>query len=128
MMDDELVGWLLAFPGIEAEIGDRLSPAPLPQGETLPAVTYTDISNRPAYTNEGESGHSKSRYQIDIWARTKIDAARIAETVRCLISGYRGQIGKHSIGGVMRQNTFSDYEPDTQLWRVTADYIFLIEV
>lgn len=127
MIDDELVGWLLAFPGIEAEIGERLSPLPLPQAETLPAMTYSDISNVPAFTNEGESGFKRLRYQLDAWAGSKQDASRLAETVRCLISGYQGQIGKWSIGGIFRRNSFSNYEPETGLWRVSADYEILTQ-
>lgn len=122
MIDEELRQFLLQFPGVVDEVGERISPAPLPQAETLPAITYQDITAVPTYTNDGESAHVRARYQINVFARKRQDARRVAEAVRCVLAGYRGVMGLRRIGGVFRLNSFINYEPETSLYQAHGDY------
>jgi hypothetical protein len=126
-LDEELTAYLLQFPAVSEEIGDRLTPAPLPQAETLPAVTYQDISDVGDHTGpEGVGAYHQLRYQIDSWAASKQAARRVDGKIRVAMDGYRGAMGGRSVVS-LRANTLSIYEPETELWHVVSDYIIHIE-
>jgi hypothetical protein len=122
MIDEGLRLFLLAFPGLTGIVSDRIYPTPLPQGATLPAVTYTDISNVGSTSNDGPDCLEKARYQLDHWAETKEDANRLERLTRVALSGFRGRWQGLTIGGVFRRNSWTLYEPETQLWRAISDY------
>jgi len=126
-LDDELTAFLLQFPAVVDEIVDRLTPAPLPQTETLPAVTIGDSSDVGDHTGpEGRGAYHQLRYQLDSWAASKHEARRVDGKIRVVLDGYRGAMGGRSVVA-LRKNTQSFYEPETQLWRVMSDYIIHIE-
>lgn len=126
-LDDELTDFLLSLPGVVEEIGDRLTPAPLPQGSALPAVTYTDISDVGDHTGpEGATAYHQLRYQLDSWAGSKHEARRVDGKIRIVLDGKRNQMGGRSTVS-FRKNTVPFYEPETKLWRVMSDYIIHIE-
>ncbi len=126
-LDDELTAFLLQFPAVSEGIGERLTPAPLPQAETLPAVTYTDISDIGDHTGpEGRGAYHQLRYQLDSWSASKHEARRVDGKIRVVLDGYRGAMGGRSVVA-FRKNTTSIYEPETTLWRVMSDYMIHIE-
>lgn len=123
MTDEALRLFLLSRPGVAAEVGERVYPAPLPQGATLPAVTYTDVSDVGSTSNDGPDCLGRLRYQIDHWATTREAARRVERATRTALSGFRGQWpGGWRIGGVFRRNSWTLYEPETQLHRAISDY------
>lgn len=126
-LDDELAAFLLAMPGLAAEVGDRVTPAPLPQDSILPAVTYQDISDIGDHTGpEGVGAYHQLRYQIGSWAANKTAARRVDGVIRQRLDGYRGQMGGRNVV-CSRANTLSMYESETRLWQIISDYIIHIE-
>ena len=123
MIGEEMRAYLVAMPGVNAEISERLYPAPLPQGATLPAITYQDISDVPSYSNDNETCYSQKRYQVDSWASTRTEAERVAIQVWQSMSGYAGVWGSHEIGFVKRVDGHTDYETATKLWRYRSDFM-----
>jgi hypothetical protein len=123
MIGEEMRAFLVAMPGVNAEIDERLYPSPLPQGTTLPAVTYQDISDVPELSNDNETCYSQKRYQVDAWANEREEAARVAKSVISVMHGYAGQWGAHDIGLVKRENGHTDYETATKLWRYRSDFM-----
>ncbi len=122
VIDEGLVAYLAGFPGVAAEVGERIYPAPLPQGVELPAVTYSDVSNTASYSHDGPDCLQRARYQIDHWAATREAATRVERATRAALSGFRGRWGGLTIGGVFRRNSWTLHEPETQLWRAISDY------
>ena len=123
MIDEEMRAFLLSIPGITEVIVERIFPAPMPQGTTLPAVTYQAVSDVPMYSNGNDTCYRLMRYQMDAFAATQQEAVRVDETVRAALSGYAGQWGAHDIGFVRRGSSSSHYEPETKLRRVRSDYL-----
>lgn len=125
-MDEALRAFLLGLPGVMGEVAERVSPDPLPQGETLPAITYVDVSNTGSYSNEGPGCVTRTRYQVSHWAATKEAAARVERMTRGVLDGFRGGwSGGIEVLGVFGRATRSLYEPETQLWRVVSDYLIV---
>jgi hypothetical protein len=123
MIDEEMRTYLLSIPGVAAEITARIYPMPLPQGTTLPAVTYQAISDIQGYSNGNDTCYRLMRYQLDCWSDSQQEAVRVDETIRAALSGHSGQWGAHDIGFVKRSTGSSHYEPETQLRRVRSDYL-----
>lgn len=122
-LDEGLRGFLLSRPGVVAEVGERVYPAPLPQGATLPAVTYSDVSDVGGTSNDGPDCLRRVRYQLTHWAETREAARRVESATRAAMSGYRGQWpGGARVGGVFRRNGWTLYEPETRLHQAISDY------
>jgi hypothetical protein len=126
-LDDELAAFLLAMPGLAAEVGSRVTPAPLPQNSPLPAVTYQDISDIGDHTGpDGVGAYHRLRYQVSSWAASKAAARLVDGAVRVRMDAYRGQMGGRNVV-CSRANTLSQHEPETTLWQVMSDYIIHVE-
>jgi hypothetical protein len=123
MIDEEMRLFLLSIPGIVDEIVARIYPAPMPQGTTLPAITYQAISDVQMYSNGNDTCYRQMRYQLDCWSDSHQEAVRVDGVTRQALSGYAGQWGAHDIGFVKRATGSAHYEPETQLRRVRSDYL-----
>jgi len=127
MIDEEMKAFLVSIPGVAAELvadgKERIYPAPLPQNATLPAETYTDVSDVPSYTNANDSCYRQIRMQLDAWSDSRKESVRVDQAVRVAMSGYSGKWGGREIGMVRRATSSSHYEPEAQLWRVRSDYL-----
>lgn len=116
-MNESQMRWiLLAQPELAALVGERMYPQTLPQGATLPAVTYSLISG----TTEGDSqdgpGVSRQRYQFDCWATTYSAATTLAKALTAAVSGTQ-RIGQASFV----DNEVDGYEAETQRFRRIVD-------
>lgn len=124
MIDVQMRTFLLEFPGVTAEVGQRIFPDPLPQGATLPAIAYSDISDVGDHTGpEGAGAYRRIRIQLAHWSQTREGATRLAETVRCVMDGYKGSWSGTAIGAVLRKNSMTHQDAETGLWRTLSDYV-----
>ena len=97
--------------------GDRVYAMNLPfvENPRVPAVSYQRTGNTPIVSLSGHSGIDHVRMQVDAWASTYGAAKELATQVRAamLSAGFKALM-------VVDQD---DFEPDTGLYRVTADYV-----
>lgn len=123
MIESDLRTFLLAQPAVSALIVDRLYPARLPQGATLPAVTYQRIAGTPVISHDGASDLARARFQFDCWAETYDAMVGLAKAVRVALSGHRGYMGTNpaTAAGVLNQIDFPESEP--VLWRRMIDAV-----
>lgn len=109
---------LLASAPVAALVGTRVYPiGSFPQSPTLPAIVYQRPSTVPDMLLDGQ-GFVRIRMQLSLWATTFDGARTLADAVVTALDGYHG--------GELRQvhliNLLDDYEPDTKLFRVIADF------
>lgn len=78
---------------LSGTIGTRLYPVMLPEGATLPAVTYRVISGQSDEYTEGTTGTATTRVQFNIYSDTYAEAASVAEALRLAFHQYRGTTG-----------------------------------
>jgi hypothetical protein len=71
----------------------RVFPEDLPQGATLPAITYTTISDTPEHSigsngsNFGRCGFSRARIEFEVYSQTASQSRNIARTIEANLSG-----------------------------------------
>lgn len=102
---------------IQAMVGARIAPQPLPEGSDKPAITYLVIGEDPHNDLDGEDGELlEIRVQVDCWALTDADVRALSELVRTRLktSGFKAT----PITGT----AFGQYETQTKLHRFTRDY------
>jgi hypothetical protein len=94
--------------------GDNVFALILPHDGLRPAITYQVITEAPINSFQGSSGLDRVRLQIDSWAKTYDAALQLEDQIRPLMeaAGFKG----------LRETRRSEFEEDTKLYRVSADY------
>lgn len=116
--------FLLADAAISSAVGGaRIYPVKMPQGETGASIVMTRISSVGDHHNEGATLLARVRYQIDCYALTFGGSADLALAVKESLDGYRGTMGSVPVKGVFFDSERDGYEPETEFYRVSQDYI-----
>ena len=115
---------ILAADGtVSGLVSSRIYPMKLPQGPTMPAITYSRVSGPRVETITGPSGLAHPRVQVDSWASTYAGVKALATAVRKALDGYRGTIASVRVGGIIMDGELDLYEPGVEEYRVTQDYV-----
>lgn len=106
---ESLIAYLLIEPTITAIVGNRITPAPMPQGSTLPALTVEKISPRVReYSHSGDSNLNMTRLQFRPWANSYSQAQAVITALTALFSGKRLSLP----GGLVIQASFIENDID----------------
>jgi hypothetical protein len=111
----------LATAGTTA--GNRVYPRKLPQGVTLPAMTYFKVSPGIEYTHSGESGQRTPRYQLDCWGADYMEARSLANEVITAISGYSGMMGDETVMAAFIEGDRDEDDPASGRSQASLDVI-----
>jgi len=71
----------------------RILPEDLPQNATMPAITFTTISDTPDHTigsngsDFGRCGFARARIELEVYSRTASQSRQLARTVESCLSG-----------------------------------------
>lgn len=110
---------LTSHAATAALIGDRCYPQVLPQDPTLPGVVYEEL---PGDTSAGWGLILSSRLRVTAWAETKAQAIPVAEAVKVALRQHQDRAALPHLIGVMDDNSFDVFDPDTFLFGVTVDF------
>jgi|SRR3990172_9241347 len=113
MVETEIITALSG--GSPTLVGDRIFAHVLPDGVAMPAVTFVRASTTAQNHLGGHGGLDLVRVQIDSWATTYDEAKSVAAEVRQRMqaAGFKG----------LMTNEWDDFEPDTERYRVSTDYM-----
>lgn len=126
-----LRAFVLADAGISDIVGgERIYPLVLPQGVRAPSLVYSRVSGLGDHHMQGASGLARPRLQLDAWAASADDAARLADLVKGRLDGYRGPMtvpGSPAetvhVRGVFFESEREDYDGTAEMFRVSRDYL-----
>lgn len=95
----------------------RIYPVVFPDDVVFPAVRYQMLDALPEYSHQGKSGLTQTRIQFSCFGRTYSAANNMAEKIKELLSGYKGDPGiKIYSAFVILGPDF--YESETKLFHV----------
>ncbi len=121
--------YLSTFAGLVDLIGARVYALRIPQGATIPCLTYQRISTPRILTHDtsGATGDlSNPRFQFDAWGNTALQVKAITDQVRAALNGKTGAIGtapnQYTIRAALVENEVAEYIPDARLHRSRSDY------
>jgi len=114
MVETEVIATLTA--GSPTLAGDRIYAHILPDGTAFPAISFQRVSTAAVNNLAGHALRDLVRIQVDVWARTYDEAKTVAAEVRQRMQEAAGFKG-------LMANEWDDFEPDTELFRVSGDYM-----
>ena len=85
-IEKALVNLLNTDTDVNAKVGSRIFPVFVPNGQSLPAITYQEVSGVRDNVMVGASGLVQARYQINCWTKTYREARELADLVRIALS------------------------------------------
>lgn len=113
---------LIADPGVSGLVGQRIYPIAMPQGTTLPAITYQRVSTVRIGSKQGPTGMAQPRLQINCWSKSYGDAKALADAVRVALDGYRGLMGGAvDVWETVVGTDVDLYEEDLGIYHVAVD-------
>jgi len=124
---DDLQSDLLDNTALAAIINTRLKPAPLGQGATLPAVTFTVIGRVREYEHEGYAGLQQVRVQFDCWAETNDDGESGVYQAQTLADALVDAVEALPLWRAFIDSDRPDYEPETGYYRRIVDALLWVE-
>ena len=110
----ELKSHLQAGAAVTALVADRVHPDVVPEGSSLPVVTYSVIFGAPANCLDGFTGKASNyAVQLDCWAKTHDAAQALALAVRDRMNTAASNFSAY----ITSFPLVKDYEPDTKRYR-----------
>lgn len=130
LLEEGLGSYLSTYAGLVLLIGDRVFPMRIPQGETLPCLTYQRISTPRVLTHQssGATGDlAHPRFQFDAWAPTQKTAKLVTDQVRAALNGKTGSIGTApnniTIRAALVDGETPEFDPETEIYRSRSEFI-----
>ena len=122
--------YLLEDAAVAAAVGTRIFPGRMPQGEARTSIVITEVSGDGDHTNDGPSGLTRQRVQIDSWSSNPDTAADLARAVKERIDGLRGVLSWGSsspqsqvtIRGVFFDSSRDLYDDTVKMDGVSQDF------
>ncbi len=109
---------LIHNTGLAALVSTRIYPMRLPQGATLPALCYQDISSQYTQSHGEKSALPRPRFQFTIYGVTVDSVNSISTALKNAIDGYKGSMGTGSyitiVEACLLKNEYSNDETATE--------------
>lgn len=122
MIEAALFGHLSTEAGLSALVGTRVFPIQLPQGATLPAVTFQRISTRPlTHRSSTTPTYSRPRFQFGCWASSFDGAVALRAALRAAM-GTVAQASSPRIDVALLQDDRDVVEATPGRWVASLDY------
>jgi hypothetical protein len=116
MLETGIFQLLVATPGINALISDRVFFVKMPVKETtLPAVVFNTIHSRSVWSARGPSGLRFSNLQFDSYATTSTGAREVSNELRATLENLITTLpdGTRVQGSIVTNDMDFPYEPGT---------------
>ena len=120
-VESELYTRLTTHAGLSALVVLRVFPGHLPQGATLPAISYSRVSaGRPSAMGT-DIGLVEARFQIDVWDDDYLGLVAVKEQVRAALQRW-----STSSGTIVRDTFFENeidlYEDELEIHHAALDF------
>jgi hypothetical protein len=91
-IEDALAALVIGSPAVAALQGERFYPVEFPDAPVYPASVYLIVGLVPFYHSNGESGLSRGRIQIDVYALSYDEVTATALAIRQALSAFAGMV------------------------------------
>ena len=116
-MQSKLVKLLTSYAPLYALCGNRIQWDVLPQGSPIGSISMSVISGITDYHMQGASGFVQTRVQFDCRDDSASKARAIADTLKALLSGYRGTYEGYQFQGCFEVNQRTSFgKVETHTW------------
>lgn len=126
VIEEALYTYLSSHTGLTVLVSNRIYPVVMPQGTTLPAVTFSKVSGPRVHAMNRDAGLAHPRFQVSCWGATYKQAKDVAAQVRAALQDFKGTMGGAGgvvVSGVFIQDENDLYEPGTHVYHIALDFI-----
>lgn len=127
-LEESVVDILTGHGGLAALVSDRVGPAPLAQGSSLPAISYLRVSTLTVHAHSGNVGLLRTRLQFDVWAASAASASAVVAQLRDALEHYRGTVAGVRIDAALSLMDLQRYSPETGSYRRIVDFYIWSDV
>ena len=127
LIEEALYSLLKTDSGLFSYVETKIYPEILPEGVSLPAITYRQVSGNRYHSLNGDTGLTDPIFQISAFATTRSQARLIAEAVRSALQNHSGLMGGESgvnVQAVLLENELSGFDEGAKEFYVYQDYRF----
>jgi hypothetical protein len=115
---------LKAVGGLTALVAQRIYPQALPDGATLPAVTYSRISTGHNSAMGSDAAAVRARVQVSCWGKKYGDAKDVQVEARKALQRFRGTSASTVIDDIfIEEERDLPREPVTGIYHCVTDVI-----
>lgn len=122
---EQLVAALTADATVSSLVASRIYPVTLPEGVTLPAITYQVVSDVPQNSTDGTTSTrlKQARVQIDCYARAGASGGGYlgAHAVADAVENVVGNLTAPGFNGIL-DRTDDLFDNETEYFRVSMDF------
>lgn len=113
-VEQQLYSVLAADVPVAALVATRIYPLLMPQGVTLPSISYQRVATAPVEDLEGTQNHEWVRVQVDCWDNDYAGVKALAAAVRTAlqVTPVYGKL----------LSEIDDYDSEEKLFRVIQDF------
>lgn len=126
LIEAGLVNYLKGKPTISNIVGDRVFPGLLPQEVELPTVLVLNVGTVPVAFQAKRPSTATTRFQIDCYARTLIEAKLLSKAVGevLILNSYAGvMFDSFSVQAVFEiEGGVDDFDDIPDDFRVSSEY------
>lgn len=112
MIDEHLYAFLSGNTAITTAC-PRIYATAAPADVDLPLITYQEITNDRIRSWNGTNPLIQSQIVVDVWARTKVEAANIANAILSEFEDYAGPLGAKTCEQCDIENAVLSFDPAT---------------
>jgi hypothetical protein len=123
-LEQDLYLYLTADADLAAIVSTRIYPVHLPEGTTLPALSYFMVDNPPDYSHDGITTLEHPRYQFDCWATSHVNVIALQDAVKAALNRFRTLGIRVTFIGSARDLS----EIELKLWRRSIDAVIWNQV
>jgi hypothetical protein len=95
--EEAIVSVLKNDANVAGEVVARIFPNEVPQGQSMPAISYEQASGDREHTMAGPIGMVNASYVLSCWSETYSGARTLADYVRIALDGYDSTVGSQEL-------------------------------
>lgn len=118
------------YDRLDANLSEPIYPQVLPQDATLPAITYTLVTERFDRELKGTTTLQAPSVQFSCWAATHDAAIALATSLLALfvtnLTSFQGAMGATTVQSVSIDDRRDGFHEETSLYRVDLDMTFTV--
>lgn len=106
-------------------VGNRVYPVTAPDGADFPLIIYEKVSHSTGYSHDStDDGIYEASFRFHFLGLTYSSANSIRLAVRTFLSAFEGSFGSNEVSLIRLEGEDDDYNFETQLYTLTAEYRF----
>lgn len=122
IIEQALIAHLVGYAPLNALIGQRVYPGPLPLKSPLPAITFLRVSNKPTqHRSSRKAMHSRPRFQFDVWGGTYLETLQTRNVFKDAMAEFT-RPSDPRVDVALLQDDRDAYEAEPGKWRAIVDY------